>query len=461
MNPVTARSQVSDSSVSMTSVGGYDLGEVTRGLRKLADSLGWATPIGGFGRVIPPGARVIVKPNWVLHRNHGPWGLQPLVTQTAVIESVVRELLAGQVASVEVCDAPIQGCDWEALGRDTGASAWAERTRGQDDRFLGLRDLRRTIRSSSRTAKDLKPLSEYVLFDLASDSLLEAISTPNPTFRVTQYDPYLLAKTHHPGVHQYLIGRPLLEADVVVNLPKLKTHKKAGVTSALKNLVGINGNKEYLPHHRIGGSLEGGDCYPGRSYLKRTLEATYDAYNTADSKPARAVWRGVTRALHTLLSRTSDQVGIEGSWIGNDTVWRMSLDLNRILLYGRPDGTLAETPQRIVLHIVDAIVAGQGDGPLAPEPLPLHIMLAGRSAPALDWIGAELLGYDPAKVPIVARSFDHFRWPLAAFSPADIDFVSSRELLRPDTAIRHPVGWRDAARVISSQDGPAGASIDL
>jgi hypothetical protein len=29
-----------------------------------------------------------------------------------------------------------------------------------------------------------------------------------------------------------------------------------------------------------------------------------------------------------------------GNWHGNDTIWRMILDLNKILLYGNPDGTM-------------------------------------------------------------------------------------------------------------------------
>ena len=73
-----------------------------------------------------------------------------------------------------------------------------------------------------------------------------------------------------------LVPLAVLEADVIVNLPKLKTHKKAGVTCALKNLIGINGNKEYLPHHRIGGHNLGGDCYPGGSDLKRALGFVHD-----------------------------------------------------------------------------------------------------------------------------------------------------------------------------------------
>ena len=44
-----------------------------------------------------------------------------------------------------------------------------------------------------------------------------------------------------------------------------------------------------------------------------------------------------------------------GNWYGNQTTWRMCLDLNRIALYGRLDGSIADTPQRRLVHIVDAI----------------------------------------------------------------------------------------------------------
>ena len=48
-------------------------------------------------------------------------------------------------------------------------------------------------------------------------------------------------------------------ADVVINLPKLKTHKKTGVTISLKNMVGINGYRNCLPHHTIGTPDASGD----------------------------------------------------------------------------------------------------------------------------------------------------------------------------------------------------------
>ena len=41
--------------------------------------------------------------------------------------------------------------------------------------------------------------------------------------------------------------------------PKWKPHSKSGMTAALKNLVGINGDKAYLPHFSTGAPSWGGD----------------------------------------------------------------------------------------------------------------------------------------------------------------------------------------------------------
>src|SRR6185436_17237787 len=149
---------------------------------------------------------------------------------------------------------------------ETGLGPWSEAARNADPRFQGVKDFRRTraqYMNGVRVAEEnVLPEEDFVLFDLASESLLEPITDDQDDFRVTCYDPRLMAKTHGKGRHRYLVAKDVLDADVVINLPKLKTHKKAGVTCALKNLIGINGNKEYLPHHRLGGSDLGGDCYP-------------------------------------------------------------------------------------------------------------------------------------------------------------------------------------------------------
>ena len=115
---------------------------------------------------------------------------------------------------------------------------------------------------------------------------------------------------------------------------------------------------------------------------------------------------------------------------------------------------MADEVQRRVIHITDAIVAGQGNGPLAPEPLPMGLLLAGANAAAVDWIGAYLLGYSPEDIPIVREALGAFRWPLTAFKTKDIQLLgdlgdgSADELLqsRPVETINHPVGWQDVAR---------------
>ncbi|MEO6445865.1 MAG: DUF362 domain-containing protein [Gemmatimonadaceae bacterium] len=439
----------------------YDPAGVRLAVRDVSQLMGWGAGTASesaFVGLVPAGARVLVKHNLVLHQNQGPWGIVPLVTHVALIRAVVEELLASGASQVIVGDAPLQECNFDRLLQNSGLAEWAHPLAERESRFKGPRDYRRTksqFDGGLRVEREeLLPVDRFVLFDLAGASLLEPIAE-NANFRVTQYPPAELARTHAPGKHQYLVARDIMEADVVVNLPKLKTHKKAGITCALKNLIGINGNKEFLPHHRLGGSDSGGDCYPGESAVKRMLEFVYDQSNSTRSIPLRRALRVGTRALQRVLHEQGDQLGVEGSWSGNDTIWRTCLDLNRLLLYGRTDGTLANDVQRRVIHIVDAVVAGHGDGPLRPEPLPMGLIAAGESAAAVDLVGSLLLGYDPARIPIVSHAFDDFPWPLTSFSATDVEVRGAlgdgpaAELVEAaygDTEMRYPAGWLDAVR---------------
>jgi len=49
------------------------------------------------------------------------------------------------------------------------------------------------------------------------------------------------------------------------------------------------------------------------------------------------------------------------------TCWRMTLDLNRILLYANPDGSFRTTPKRY-FSLIDGIQAMEGNGPVAGTP---------------------------------------------------------------------------------------------
>ena len=436
-----------------------DASTIARAIDRLASELGWArVGKGPFGELIKPGDRVLIKPNFVLHHNQGNGGMDPMITHQSVVRAVVHAALQSEASEVAVGDAPIQTCDFDALMNKTELGSWAELAMKADPRFKGVKDFRRTTAryvNGVRVAEEnVQPEEDFVLFDLASDSLLDPITDDKDDFRVTCYDPRLMAKTHGKGRHRYLIAKDVLEADVVINLPKLKTHKKAGITCALKNLIGINGNKEYLPHHRIGGADLGGDCYPGNSRVKRMLEYAADQQNLTGSGTKGRVWGGVATQLNRMLHLMGDNLGIEGSWSGNDTIWRTGLDLNRILLYGETDGSMAESTRRRVVHLADAIVAGQADGPLSPQPLELGLLFAGNNAACVDWFGSRLLGYDPRLLPIVREAFGGFRWPISTSRPEEItlrgdwgtgkiDSVMVKEL----PSVAHPSGWRDATAV--------------
>ncbi len=432
--------------------------EILRAICENVKNLGWLDESrGAFGKVIPEGARVLIKPNFVLHKNLGNDGLLPLITHPSVIKAVATEVLKANPAQVLIGDAPIQACDFAELLRVTGLDKWSENLQKNDARFKGIRDFRRTIcvyKNGVRQAEEnLQPLENYVLYNLGKESLLEPLTDGKNSFRVTSYDPRLMAKTHSPGNHQYLVAREVIEADVVINLPKLKTHKKAGITNALKNLVGINGNKEFLPHHRVGSLDEGGDCYPETDFVKRALENVFDQQNMTVSGTKRKILATVGTQLERIMRLKGDEIGIEGAWSGNETVPRMTLDLNRIVLYGKPDATLAEHVQRKVLHLIDAVIAGQGDGPLASEKFPLGMILAGENAAAIDWIGAHLLGFNAGKIALFKQAFKNFRWRIADFEAADIEILTSeneksqwenlREIARKQN-VKLPAGWRNS-----------------
>jgi uncharacterized protein (DUF362 family) len=404
-----------------------------------------------FGDLVGAGARITLKPNWVLHYNQSGASLECLITHESVIEAVAQYAALNHPALITIGDAPLQGCDFAKLMESCGLNGIAENIEQRFGVPCKVVDFRRTVLEGavlgSHREEGLRPESNYVLFDLGERSLLESLAWELGQFRVTMYNPDYLSKTHTRGRHQYLVAREVIDADLVVNLPKLKTHKKAGITGALKNLVGINGNKEYLPHHRKGGSEDGGDCYEGTSWLKTNAENMYDIANRSDSGPVQTVAVRSAQVLIKAAKFMGNDTNLEGSWYGNDTVWRMCLDLQRILRYGRLDGSLAAEPQRKVVSVTDAIVGGEGEGPLANTPILSGFLTASMSTAAAEWVHARLMGFDPQKIPLVREAFSPFQFPLAAFTPSDImvrleeEFIPAGSVVPTRPSFKPPQGW--------------------
>jgi hypothetical protein len=95
---------------------------------------------------------------------------------------------------------------------------------------------------------------------------------------------------------------------------------------------------------------------------------------------------------------------MEGSWHGNDTIWRCIADLNHVIFHARSDGSLAEQPQRSYLAVVDAVIAGEGEGPMQNSPKPLGLVFAGINPLSVDHAAAHIMGFDPAVIASIAGS---------------------------------------------------------
>jgi uncharacterized protein (DUF362 family) len=91
-----------------------------------------------------------------------------------------------------------------------------------------------------------------------------------------------------------------------------------------------------------------------------------------------------------------------------------------LLHYGTADATLAPQRQRNVITITDAIIGGDGEGPLAPAPVRSGFLTGGANTAAVEWVNALLMGLDPLRIPLTAHAFDPFSYPLAGFDHEQI-----------------------------------------
>ena len=150
---------------------------IAAAIRRSAENLGWSDEQrGAFGKLIKEGAKVVVKPNLVLHKNQGKAGLTPLITHQSIVKAVVAEVLKANPSQVLIGDAPIQSCDLEELLRQTKLDQWSAELQKNDARFKGIIDFRRTISTFvggvRKADEDRRSEENYVRYNLKEDSLL-------------------------------------------------------------------------------------------------------------------------------------------------------------------------------------------------------------------------------------------------------------------------------------------------
>jgi uncharacterized protein (DUF362 family) len=383
-----------------------------------------------FRELIRPGDRVFLKPNMISHRHRLRDEWDSVMTHGSVIRAVADYVILALEGRgrLTLGDAPQTDSDWDLLVERMGLRALHEHFAAQHPgiafELVDLRDEYHVEKDgiyveTRRLAGDPRG---GVAVDLGDLSLFHEVEGRRRYYGA-YYDWAETNRHHSHGRHEYMISRSALEADVFISVPKLKTHKKCGLTVNLKALVGINADKNWLPHYAFGAPSDGGDQFAVAT-LKSRLE------NRVVMPAKQLLLKGVpmfqsfarrTKRLGYEFFGDTEEVVRSGNWHGNDTVWRMSLDLNRILRYANPDGTLRapEAPKRY-FSLVDGIVAMEGNGPVAGTRREAGVLIAGADAVAVDTVCARLMGLDPAKLPIVRRAYDAHPLPLTMLRETDI-----------------------------------------
>jgi len=116
-----------------------------------------------------------------------------------------------------------------------------------------------------------------------------------------------------------------------------------------------------------------------------------------------------------------------GNWHGNDTCWRMVLDLNKCFFFFDGDARPRQKAMRY-LAVVDGIVAGEGNGPMSPDAKRCGVILAGRHPVAVDCVAAELMGFEWRKLRLLKNAFNLREMNFVPFSPEQIEIISNRKV---------------------------------
>jgi uncharacterized protein (DUF362 family) len=371
-----------------------------------------------LGDLAGPGDHVIIKPNLVSSKNMHEKITGQKLAASSTHGSLLRPFLdyalraVGPRGRVRVVDTPVEGCEIEKVAGPLGIFAVIDalRAKGHDVEFLDMRyfrvaprlaldDVRRYGRSWNLGLLLRTPLPGdprgYRAVDLHEQSrFCDPDAPPGRDLRFHRSHYKTPVEHHTNGRHEYSAPGTVLDADCVINLPKMKTHKKTAVTLSLKSVIGLTNEKYWLPHFTAGDPTVGGDEHDRPQALSDRVE----------NKLSRFPLPGD----NSLIARAPRVGGppkvIDGSWEGNRTLWRTILDLNRILFFADKEGRLRDTPQRRYLTVVDGIVAGEGEGPLGATPVEAGLLVGGFDPSLVDHAATRAMGLEPSKIVMIEEA---------------------------------------------------------
>ncbi len=393
-----------------------------------------------FAEMIAPGNTVVIKPNLVLD-TADPKIQDCATTHPSVIRPVIDycwQAMQGK-GKIILGDACAAEANFDVIVQRTGILDMVQQLqkRGVELQLEDFRAVKVTSENGVWTGEQKTAKSENaVIVNLGENSLFYDERFSKAEFHGAGYDIKETNAHHHGHVQEYCVSKTILEADVVISIPKMKTHRKAGFTCCLKNLVGINADKNYLPHFSIGSVNMGGDEMPA---IPKKNVVMLSSYNWIRRHVISRTWRvlggpatKLLRFLHGgkreqpgkeavaqqtqeksdtdvdlakwLHSKLSGQPVAAGAWSGNYTICCMILDLNRIFLCCDTQGNLKPYTDRKIFYVADGVKTGMGNGPTHPVPAEIGAVAAGKNGLAIDVSLLRLFGIDENSIPLYVNA---------------------------------------------------------
>ncbi len=433
-NPSTRYPEYPFSKLSNTNEVYHSVRETIRMLGLDNDRYG-ATSWNPFGDIIRPGEKVVIKATLTNDRNLSGDSALAVITHGSVIRPIIDYCLIADAGEVVVCDGPIPRTNFDIICELTGLRDTVKILNQLHEKEIELVDLRNEVEDSNDLDISIQKGDKagYIEVDLGSNSELSPILNDCLTFgsvssiRKRRSEPQ---KFHNTRNNVYSIARTVLDADVVINISKLKTHRKVGNSLGLKTVVGIDNNKYRIPHYR-----SGIDDMP-QDFINKKIRRTYK--------------RLVNKILKKLNYKGEPHI-VAGNWYGNDTVWRSVIDLNKILFYADSNGKIHDRPQRKIFSLIDGIIGGERFGPLAPKEKKTGLIIGGADIAAVDAIASAIMGFDYRSMPVINNTFNLKKKPISFVKPEDIQVISNKtkyekglSLTRNDSLkFRPTAGWKN------------------
>ena len=356
-----------------------------------------------FGPFLYPGNTALLKPNFMRHFNERG-GASGLITHGSLIRAAADYAyiaLKGK-GRIIIADGPMDDADFDKIAKLTGLYEIQKFYKENVKFDIEIYDLRqeRVTKQGEKIIRRDKLRGDpfgYSVVNMGEASAFKKGHPDHRCFRGSECRTDIMSLHHNEARNEYLISSTFLSADVIINLPKMKTHKRAGVTLSLKNMVGVTGDRNWLPH-----SMEPSVSKDKKKQgLKAEILHSLRSFRMSSRKKfirLLILIKPLRDALRQSIGVT-DAVVSAGNWYGNDIMWRTIVDLGHISKYADKKGAITKDKQRRSFVIVDGIVGGEGDGPTNPVPKPCGVLIAGFDELRADIAAARVMGFDPMKVP--------------------------------------------------------------